>query len=106
MQQGIAAHGARSGNPVAAPAMAALGAGAGMATQGLKASARLALQRPDPQVGTIGPGGIGGAGGPGAGGPGGLPPQGPTAGSGNAARGGAEANRGAAAGAGADGSSG
>ncbi len=28
MQQGIAAHGARSGNPVAAPAMAALGAGA------------------------------------------------------------------------------
>jgi hypothetical protein len=73
MQQGIAAHGARSGNPVAAPAVAALTAGAGMAAQGLKASARLALQRPDPQVGTIGPGGIAGPGGPG-----GLPPQGPT----------------------------
>jgi hypothetical protein len=103
MQQGIAAHGARSGNPVAAPAMAALGAGAGMAAQGLKASARLALQRPDPQVGTIGPGGIGGAGGPGAGGPGGLPPQGPSA---NAGRGGAEGGRGGgAAGAGTDGGS-
>jgi hypothetical protein len=89
MQQGIAAHGARSGNPVAAPAIAALGAGAGLASQGLKASARLALQRPDPQVGTIGPGGIpGGAGG--AGGPGGLPPQGPSA---NAGRG-ADAARG------------
>ena len=89
MQQGIAAHGARSGNPVAAPAIAALGAGAGLASQGLKASARLALQRPDPQVGTIGPGGIpGGAGG--AGGPGGLPPQGPSA---NAGRG-ADAGRG------------
>jgi hypothetical protein len=88
-QQGIAAHGARSGNPVAAPAIAALGAGAGLASQGLKASARLALQRPDPQVGTIGPGGIpGGAGG--AGGPGGLPPQGPSA---NAGRG-ADAVRG------------
>ena len=75
MQQGIAAHGARSGNPVAAPALAALGAGAGMAAQGLRASARLALQRPEPQNpagGLGGPGGIGGAGGPGA-----LPPQGP-----------------------------
>ena len=102
MQQGIAAHGARSGNPVAAPAIAALGAGAGMAAQGLKASARLALQRPDPQVGTIGPGGIGGPGG--AGGPGGLPPQGPTMPSPNAGRG-ADAGRGAAAGAGSDGSS-
>ena len=101
MQQGIAAHGARSGNPVAAPAIAALGAGAGMAAQGLKASARLALQRPDPQVGTIGPGGIGGPGG--AGGPGGLPPQGPTMPSPNAGRG-ADAGRGAAAGAGSDGS--
>ena len=99
MQQGIAAHGARSGNPVAAPAIAALGAGAGLASQGLKASARLALQRPDPQVGTIGPGGIpGGAGG--AGGPGGLPPQGPSA---NAGRG-ADAGRGTGSpGAGADG---
>ncbi|HTJ71586.1 MAG TPA: hypothetical protein VL551_28845 [Actinospica sp.] len=84
MQQGIAAHGERAGNPVAAPAMAALGAGAGMAAQGLKASARLALQRPDPQVGTIGPGGIPGAG---PGGPGGLPPQGPTMPSANAGRG-------------------
>ena len=102
MQQGIAAHGARSGNPVAAPAIAALGAGAGMAAQGLKASARLALQRPDPQVGTIGPGGIGGAGG--AGGPGGLPPQGPTMPSANAGRG-ADAGRGTpgGSGAGADG---
>ena len=98
MQQGIAAHGARSGNPVAAPAIAALGAGAGMAAQGLKASARLALQRPDPQVGTIGPGGIGGAGG--AGGPGGLPPQGPTMPSANAGRG-ADAGRGTSGGAGA-----
>jgi hypothetical protein len=89
MQQGIAAHGARSGNPVAAPAVAALTAGAGMAAQGLKASARLALQRPDPQVGTIGPGGIAGPGGPG-----GLPPQGPTT-PGNAGRGGAESARGA-----------
>ncbi|HEX4790824.1 MAG TPA: hypothetical protein VH372_20350, partial [Actinospica sp.] len=52
MQQGIAAHGARSGNPVSAPAVAALTAGAGVAAQGLRASARLALQRPDPQVGT------------------------------------------------------
>jgi hypothetical protein len=83
MQQGIAAHGERAGNPVAAPAMAALGAGAGLAAQGLKASARLALQRPDPQVGTIGPGGIPGAGGPG----GGLPPQGPVMPSANAGRG-------------------
>ena len=90
MQQGIAAHGARSGNPVAAPAIAALGAGAGLAAQGLKASARLALQRPDPQVGTIGPGGI-----PGAGGPGGLPPQGPTMPSANAGRGAADGGRGA-----------
>ena len=98
MQQGIAAHGARSGNPVAAPAIAALGAGAGMAAQGLKASARLALQRPDPQVGTIGPGGIGGAGG--AGGPGGLPPQGPTMPSANAGRG-ADAGRGTPGGSGA-----
>ena len=104
MQQGIAAHGARSGNPVAAPAIAALGAGAGLASQGLKASARLALQRPDPQVGTIGPGGIGGAGGPGVGGPGGLPPQGPTMPSANAGRG-ADAGRGAAAGAGTEGGS-
>jgi len=103
MQQGIAAHGARSGNPVAAPAIAAIGAGAGMAAQGLKASARLALQRPDPQVGTIGPGGIGGAGG--AGGPGGLPPQSPTMPSANAGRGAADAGRGAAAGSGSDGSS-
>ena len=86
IQQGIAAHGERTGNPVAAPAMAALGAGAGMAAQGLKASARLALQRPDPQVGTIGPGGIPGAGGPG----GGMPPQGPTMPSANAGRGAAE----------------
>ena len=85
MQQGIAAHGERHGNPVAAPAMAALGAGAGMAAQGLKASARLALQRPDPQVGTIGPGGV-----PGAGGPGGLPPQSPTMPSANAGRGAAD----------------
>jgi hypothetical protein len=92
MQQGIAAHGARSGNPVAAPAVAALTAGAGLAAQGLKASARLALQRPDPQVGTIGPGGI-----PDAGGPGGLPPQGPTMPSANAGRG-ADAVRGSAAG--------
>ena len=98
MQQGIAAHGARSGNPVAAPAIAALGAGAGMAALGLKASARLALQRPDPQVGTIGPGGIGGAGG--AGGPGGLPPQGPTMPSANAGRG-ADAGRGTPGGSGA-----
>jgi hypothetical protein len=90
IQQGIAAHGDRTGNPVAAPAMAALGAGAGMAAQGLKASARLALQRPDPQVGTIGPGGV-----PGAGGPGGLPPQGPTMPSANAGRGSAEGGRGA-----------
>lgn len=90
MQQGIAAHGARSGNPVAAPAIAALGAGAGMAAQGLKASARLALQRPDPQVGTIGPGGI-----PGVGGPGGLPPQGPTMPSANAGRGATDSGRGA-----------
>ncbi len=86
IQQGIAAHGERTGNPVAAPAIAALGAGAGMAAQGLKASARLALQRPDPQVGTIGPGGIPGAGGPG----GGLPPQGPTMPSANAGRGASE----------------
>jgi hypothetical protein len=86
IQQGIAAHGERTGNPVAAPAIAALGAGAGMAAQGLKASARIALQRPDPQVGTIGPGGIPGAGGPG----GGLPPQGPTMPSANAGRGAAE----------------
>jgi hypothetical protein len=102
MQQGIAAHGARSGNPVAAPAIAALGAGAGLASQGLKASARLALQRPDPQVGTIGPGGIPGGAAGGAGGPGGLPPQGPSA---NAGRG-ADAGRGTGspgAGAGTDG---
>jgi hypothetical protein len=98
MQQGIAAHGARSGNPVAAPAMAALGAGAGMATQGLRASARLALQRPDPQVGTIGPG----AGGGGVGGPGAVPPQSPTMPSANAGRGSSESGRGA--GAGTDGS--
>jgi hypothetical protein len=91
IQQGIAAHGERTGNPVAAPAIAALGAGAGMAAQGLKASARLALQRPDPQVGTIGPGGIPGAGGPG----GGMPPQGPTMPSANAGRGGADGGRGA-----------
>jgi hypothetical protein len=102
MQQGIAAHGARSGNPVAAPAIAALGAGAGLAAQGLKASARLALQRPDPQVGTIGPGGIPGGAAGGVGGPGGLPPQGPSA---NAGRG-ADAGRGtgtAGTGAGTDG---
>jgi hypothetical protein len=86
MQQGIAAHGARSGNPVSAPAMAALTAGAGVAAQGLRASARLALQRPDPQVGTIGPGGIAGPGGPGA-----LPPQGPPAA--NGGRGAAEQAR-------------
>jgi hypothetical protein len=98
MQQGIAAHGARSGNPVAAPAMAALGAGAGMATQGLRASARLALQRPDPQVGTIGPG----AGGGGVGGPGAVPPQSPTMPSANAGRGSSESGR--SAGAGTDGS--
>ena len=98
MQQGIAAHGARAGNPVAAPTMAAIGAGAGMAAQGLKASARLALQRPDPQVGTIGPGGI--PGGPGVGGPGGLPPQGPTMPSANAGRG-ADATRGTSGGSGA-----
>jgi len=98
MQQGIAAHGARAGNPVAAPAIAAIGAGAGMAQQGLRASARLALQRPDPQVGTIGPGGI--AGGPGAGGPGGLPPQGPTMPSANAGRGADSARGTGAAGAG------
>ena len=103
MQQGIAAHGARSGNPVGAPAVAALTAGAGLAAQGLKASARLALQRPDPQIGTIGPGGIPGVG---AGGPGGLPPQGPTMPSANAGRGSAETARGAAAGQGGDGSSG
>lgn len=90
MQQGIAAHGARSGNPVAAPAMAALTAGAGMAAQGLKASARLALQRPEPQIGSIGPGGIVGPGG----GPGALPPQGPTTPSANAGRGAAETARG------------
>ena len=101
MQQGIAAHGARSGNPVAAPAVAALTAGAGLAAQGLKASARLALQRPDPQVGTIGPGGI-----PGAGGPGGLPPQGPTMPSANAGRGAAEQARGGLAGQGASDGSG
>jgi len=89
MQQGIAAHGARSGNPVAAPAVAALTAGAGFAAQGLKASARLALQRPDPQIGTIGPGGIAGSGGPGA-----VPPQGPTMPSANAGRGAAETARG------------
>ena len=89
MQQGIAAHGARSGNPVAAPALAALGAGAGMAAQGLKASARIALQRPEPQIGSIGPGGIVGPGGPGA-----LPPQGPTMPSANAGRGGGEGARG------------
>jgi hypothetical protein len=87
MQQGIAAHGDRTGNPTSAPAMAALGAGAGLAAQGLKASARLALQRPDPQVGTIGPGGVPGAGG-------GLPPQGPNMPSANAGRG-ADAGRGA-----------
>ena len=94
MQQGIAAHGARSGNPVAAPAMAALGAGAGMAAQGLRASSRLALQRPDPQVGTIGPGG----GGASAGGPGAVPPQSPTMPSANAGRGAADSGRGANAG--------
>ena len=94
MQQGIAAHGARSGNPVAAPAMAALGAGAGMAAQGLRASSRLALQRPDPQVGTIAPGGAGG----GAGGPGAVPPQSPTMPSANAGRGAADSGRGANAG--------
>lgn len=88
MQQGIAAHGARSGNPVAAPAVAALTAGAGLAAQGLKASARLALQRPDPQVGTIAPGGITAPGGPGT-----LPPQGPTMPSANAGRGAAETAR-------------
>jgi hypothetical protein len=94
MQQGIAAHGARSGNPVAAPAMAALGAGAGMAAQGLRASSRLALQRPDPQVGTIAPGGAGGS----AGGPGAVPPQSPTMPSANAGRGAADSGRGANAG--------
>jgi hypothetical protein len=67
--------------------MAALTAGAGVAAQGLRASARLALQRPDPQVGTIGPGGIAGPGGPGA-----LPPQGPPAT--NGGRGAAEQARG------------
>jgi len=95
MQQGIAAHGARSGNPVAAPAVAALGMGAGLAGQGLKASARLALQRPDPQVGSIGPGGPGGMP-PGAGGPGALPPQGPNMPSANAGRGAADGRAAAA----------
>lgn len=92
MQQGIAAHGARSGNPVAAPALAALGAGAGLAAQGLRASARLALQRPDPQnpAGLIGPGG--------AGGPGGLPPQGPPLPPVGGGRGGADPARTAGAG--------
>jgi hypothetical protein len=90
IQQGIAAHGDRAGNPVAAPAVAALTAGAGLAAQGLKASARLALQRPDPQVGTIGPGGIAGPGG----GPGPLPPQGPTMPSANAGRGAQDGGRG------------
>ena len=92
MQQGIAAHGARTGNPVAAPAMAALGAGAGMAAQGLRASARLALQRPDPQVGTIGGGGAG------AGGPGAMPPQSPTMPSAGSGRGASDGGRGASAG--------
>jgi hypothetical protein len=91
MQQGIAAHGARSGNPVAAPALAALGAGAGMAAQGLRASARLALQRPEP----ANPAGIAG----GAGGPGALtPPQSPTLPSANSGRGAAESARTAQAG--------
>lgn len=99
MQQGIAAHGARSGNPVAAPAVAALGMGAGMAAQGLKASARLALQRPDPQVGSIGPGGPGGT--TGAGGPGALPPQSPNMPSANAGRGAADGRAAAAGDAGA-----
>jgi hypothetical protein len=92
MRQGIAAHGARAGNPLAAPASAALSVSAGMAAHGARAALRLGTTR-NPAVPIQGPG-LPGAG---AGGGGGLPgaPGGGDAGSRTGAKDGAGAGRGA-----------
>jgi hypothetical protein len=66
MREGIAAHGARSGNPLAAPATSALSMSAGMAAHGARAAVRLGTTR----GGSGGSGGgDGGAGGGSGGGP-------------------------------------
>ena len=59
MREGIAAHGARSGNPMSAPATAALSMSAGMAAHGARAAVRIGTSR----VGTGGGGMPGGSGG-------------------------------------------
>jgi hypothetical protein len=78
MREGIAAHGARSGNPLAAPATAALSMSAGMAAHGARAAVRLGTTR----GGSGGGGAAGGAGvgGAGVGGPSGGGPAGGLAG--------------------------
>jgi hypothetical protein len=75
MQEGIAAHGARSGNPMGAPATAALSMSAGMAAHGVRAAARLGTSGgggggTSGGSGGAGGGMTGGSGGPGGGGPG------------------------------------
>ncbi|HEV2640816.1 MAG TPA: hypothetical protein VGX23_37205 [Actinocrinis sp.] len=74
MREGIAAHGARSGNPLSAPATAALSMSAGMAAHGARAAVRLGASRPGSGGGGGGAGGLGGGsmGGSGGGAAGGI----------------------------------
>lgn len=79
MREGIAAHGARSGNPLAAPATSALSMSAGMAAHGARAAVRLGATRGG-SGGAGGAGGVAGAAGGAAGGSGGGSGGGPVGG--------------------------